>query len=85
MVDLQLHTDTNPMAPRATEDQIKSASLLVKRVDLKNFSVCQFAKPGMFHILKESLCGFSYSKYHNSSRWITSIWNGANFNVNLVM
>ncbi|XP_011073828.1 ATP-dependent DNA helicase 2 subunit KU70 [Sesamum indicum] len=43
----ELHTDTNPMAPRATEDQIKSASLLVKRVDLKNFSVCQFANPAL--------------------------------------
>ncbi|KAI3459721.1 hypothetical protein Pfo_016384 [Paulownia fortunei] len=43
----ELHTDTNPVAPRATEDQIKSASLLVKRVDLKNFSVCQFANPAL--------------------------------------
>ncbi|KAK4421555.1 ATP-dependent DNA helicase 2 subunit KU70 [Sesamum alatum] len=43
----ELHTDTNPMAPRATEDQIKSASSLVKRVDLKNFSVCQFANPAL--------------------------------------
>ncbi|KAL0322697.1 UNVERIFIED_CONTAM: ATP-dependent DNA helicase 2 subunit KU70 [Sesamum angustifolium] len=43
----ELHTDTNPMAPRATEDQVQSASSLVKRVDLKNFSVCQFANPAL--------------------------------------
>lgn len=55
MGGLQLHTDTNPMAPRATEDQIKSASSLVKRVDLKNFSVCQFANPGKFYFLEDSL------------------------------
>ncbi|KAL8026628.1 hypothetical protein ABFX02_14G041000 [Erythranthe guttata] len=39
----ELHSDTN----RATEDQIKSASSLMKRVDLKNFSVCQFANPAL--------------------------------------
>lgn len=54
-VCLQLHADTNPVAPRATEDQIKSASSLLKRVDLKNFSVCQFANPGKFSILKDNL------------------------------
>ncbi|KAL8487481.1 hypothetical protein ACS0TY_023519 [Phlomoides rotata] len=43
----ELHTDTSPTAPRATEDHIKSASSLVKRVDLKNFSVCQFANPAL--------------------------------------
>ncbi|KAL0432976.1 UNVERIFIED_CONTAM: ATP-dependent DNA helicase 2 subunit KU70 [Sesamum latifolium] len=43
----ELHTDTNPMAPRATEDQIQSASSLVKRVDLKNFSFCQFVNPAL--------------------------------------
>lgn len=48
MVTFQLHTDTSTAVPRATEDQIKSASSLVKRVDLKNFSVCQFANPGKF-------------------------------------
>lgn len=46
--DLQLHTDTTHLTPRATEDQIKSATSLVKRIDLKNFSVCQFANPGNF-------------------------------------
>ncbi|KAL7124321.1 hypothetical protein ABFS83_14G040700 [Erythranthe nasuta] len=39
----ELHSDTN----QATEDQIKSASSLMKRVDLKNFSVCQFANPAL--------------------------------------
>ncbi|GFQ04382.1 ATP-dependent DNA helicase 2 subunit ku70 [Phtheirospermum japonicum] len=43
----ELHTDTNPVALKATEDQIKSASSLVKCVDLKNFSVCQFANPAL--------------------------------------
>ncbi|KAG6408363.1 hypothetical protein SASPL_131368 [Salvia splendens] len=42
----EFHTDTN-LAPRASEDQIKSASSLLKRIDLKNFSVCQFANPAL--------------------------------------
>lgn len=46
MVGLQLHTNTIDLAPRASDDQIKSATSLVKRIDLKNFSVCQFANPG---------------------------------------
>lgn len=52
---LQLHTEANPIAARATDDQIKSASSLVKRIDLKQFSVCQFANPGKFHPLKAFL------------------------------
>ncbi|XP_073280098.1 ATP-dependent DNA helicase 2 subunit KU70 [Primulina huaijiensis] len=43
----ELHTEANPIAARATDDQIKSASSLVKRVDLKQFSVCQFANPAL--------------------------------------
>ncbi|KAL3619918.1 ATP-dependent DNA helicase II subunit 1 [Castilleja foliolosa] len=43
----ELHTDTNPVALKATEDQTKSALSLVKSVDLKNFSVCQFANPAL--------------------------------------
>ncbi|KAH6778427.1 ATP-dependent DNA helicase 2 subunit Ku70-like protein [Perilla frutescens var. frutescens] len=43
----ELHTDTTPLAPRATEDQIKSAYSLVKRIDLKKFSVCQFSNPAL--------------------------------------
>jgi ATP-dependent DNA helicase 2 subunit 1 len=33
-------------APRATDEQIKKASNLFKRIDLKNFSAYQFANPG---------------------------------------
>lgn len=42
---LQLHTDPNSV-PHAIDDQIKKASTLVRRIDLKDFSVCQFANPG---------------------------------------
>ncbi|KAK2980381.1 hypothetical protein RJ640_014554 [Escallonia rubra] len=41
----ELHTDTNAMAPRATDDQISKATALMRRVDLKEFSVCQFSNP----------------------------------------
>ncbi|XP_020574084.1 ATP-dependent DNA helicase 2 subunit KU70 isoform X2 [Phalaenopsis equestris] len=34
-------------APRATDDQIKKASALLKRIDLKDFSVCQFSNPAL--------------------------------------
>lgn len=30
----------------ATDDQIQKVAALVKRVDLKDFSVCQFSNPG---------------------------------------
>ncbi|OVA16206.1 SAP domain [Macleaya cordata] len=39
--------DANSMTPRATDDQIKKATALLKRVDLKDFSVCQFANPAL--------------------------------------
>ncbi|KAM3357305.1 ATP-dependent DNA helicase 2 subunit KU70 isoform X3 [Capsicum galapagoense] len=42
----ELHTDPNSV-PHATDDQIKKASALVKRIDLKDFSVCQFANPAL--------------------------------------
>ncbi|RLN34745.1 ATP-dependent DNA helicase 2 subunit KU70 [Panicum miliaceum] len=38
---------TSDDAPRATDEQIKKASNLLKRIDLKNFSVCQFANPAL--------------------------------------
>ncbi|RCV11337.1 hypothetical protein SEVIR_2G184000v4 [Setaria viridis] len=38
---------TSDEAPRATDEQIKKASSLLKRIDLKNFSVCQFANPAL--------------------------------------
>lgn len=42
----ELHTDTNGM-PRANNDQIKKANALMKRIDLKEFSVCQFSNPAL--------------------------------------
>ncbi|KAL6647290.1 hypothetical protein ACP70R_014727 [Stipagrostis hirtigluma subsp. patula] len=38
---------TSDDAPRATDEQIKKASNLLKRIDLKDFSVCQFANPAL--------------------------------------
>lgn len=43
----EVYTDTSSLAPRASDDQIKKASALVRRVDLKDFSVCQFANPAL--------------------------------------
>ncbi|KAJ3705585.1 hypothetical protein LUZ61_009290 [Rhynchospora tenuis] len=43
----EIHTATDGVAPRATEEQIKKASALIKRIDLKDFSVCQFANPAL--------------------------------------
>lgn len=42
---LQFHSDSNDL-PHATDDQIKAASAVVRRIDLKDFSVCQFSNPG---------------------------------------
>ncbi|GAV60696.1 LOW QUALITY PROTEIN: SAP domain-containing protein/Ku domain-containing protein/Ku_C domain-containing protein/Ku_N domain-containing protein [Cephalotus follicularis] len=44
---LQLHSDENVAAPRATDDQIKKAVALMNHIDLKDFSVCQFANPAL--------------------------------------
>ncbi|KAI7725815.1 hypothetical protein M8C21_031772 [Ambrosia artemisiifolia] len=41
-----LHADTSGV-PLATDDQIQKAAVLVKRVDLKDFSVCQFSNPAL--------------------------------------
>ncbi|XP_011044051.1 PREDICTED: ATP-dependent DNA helicase 2 subunit KU70 [Populus euphratica] len=43
----EIHSDTNAGAPRATDEQIKKAAALIKRIDLKDFSVFQFANPGL--------------------------------------
>lgn len=43
----ELHSETNALMPRATNDQIKVATALMRRVDLKEFSVCQFANPAL--------------------------------------
>lgn len=42
----ELHPDPN-VAPKATDDQVKKAAALMKRIDLKDFSVCQFANPAL--------------------------------------
>ncbi|KAK6928709.1 Ku70/Ku80 C-terminal arm [Dillenia turbinata] len=42
-----LHTEENAVTSRANEDQIKKATSLIKRLDLKDFSVCQFANPAL--------------------------------------
>ncbi|KAK3124631.1 hypothetical protein QOZ80_7BG0589640 [Eleusine coracana subsp. coracana] len=38
---------TSDDAPRATDEQIKKASSLLKRIDLKDFSVCHIANPAL--------------------------------------
>ncbi|XXG46985.1 hypothetical protein AAC387_Pa02g1703 [Persea americana] len=43
----ELHMAIDATMPRAIDDQIKKASVLLKRVDLKDFSVCQFANPAL--------------------------------------
>uniref|UniRef100_A0A5B7BKN8 ATP-dependent DNA helicase 2 subunit KU70 n=1 Tax=Davidia involucrata TaxID=16924 RepID=A0A5B7BKN8_DAVIN len=43
----ELHADINAVTPRATDDQIKKATALMRRIDLKDFSVCQFANPAL--------------------------------------
>ncbi|KAF8388525.1 hypothetical protein HHK36_027200 [Tetracentron sinense] len=43
----ELHVDVDAATPRATDDQIKKACALLRRVDLKDFSVCQFANPAL--------------------------------------
>ncbi|XP_013638444.1 PREDICTED: ATP-dependent DNA helicase 2 subunit KU70 [Brassica oleracea var. oleracea] len=43
----ELHSKPGVAAPRATEDQLKKASALMRRLELKDFSVCQFANPAL--------------------------------------
>ncbi|KAL5728999.1 ATP-dependent DNA helicase II subunit 1 [Ranunculus cassubicifolius] len=43
----ELHAEAGYVAPRASDDQIKKATALMKRIDLKEFSVCQFANPAL--------------------------------------
>ncbi|CAL0316302.1 unnamed protein product [Lupinus luteus] len=40
-------SDSSGMVPKASDDQIKKAADLIKRIDLKDFSVCQFANPAL--------------------------------------
>lgn len=49
--------------PHATDDQVKSATSLLKRVDLRDFSVFQFANPGILLTFDSScICCFSFSE-----------------------
>ncbi|KAH7661308.1 DNA helicase protein [Dioscorea alata] len=43
----ELQTTADAGVPHATDDQIKKASVLMKRMELKDFSVCQFANPAL--------------------------------------
>ncbi|KAB2600363.1 hypothetical protein D8674_010634 [Pyrus ussuriensis x Pyrus communis] len=43
----ELHTASNDAPPRANDDQIRKAAALIKRFDLKDFSVFQFANPAL--------------------------------------
>ncbi|ONK67364.1 uncharacterized protein A4U43_C06F19410 [Asparagus officinalis] len=43
----ELHTAVDCVAPRATDEQIEKASNLLRRMDLKDFSVCQFSNPAL--------------------------------------
>lgn len=43
----ELHAETSGTLPSAIDDQIQKAAALVKRVDLKDFSVCQFSNPAL--------------------------------------
>ncbi|KAI4334804.1 hypothetical protein L6164_013513 [Bauhinia variegata] len=43
----EVYSDKNARMPIATDDQIQKAAALMKRLDLKDFSVCQFANPAL--------------------------------------
>ncbi|KAF8080679.1 hypothetical protein N665_0929s0031 [Sinapis alba] len=43
----ELHSKPGVAAPRASDDQLKKASALMRRLELKDFSVCQFANPAL--------------------------------------
>ncbi|OMO74720.1 hypothetical protein CCACVL1_16506 [Corchorus capsularis] len=43
----QIFPDTEDDAPEADEEQIQKAAALIKRIDVKDFSVCQFANPAL--------------------------------------
>ncbi|BBG93503.1 KU70 homolog [Prunus dulcis] len=43
----QLHTGSNVAPPHANDDQTRNAAALIKRFDLKDFSVFQFANPAL--------------------------------------
>ncbi|KAL2323806.1 hypothetical protein Fmac_022864 [Flemingia macrophylla] len=41
------YSDSSGMVTKASDDQIKKAADLIKRIDLKDFTVCQFANPAL--------------------------------------
>lgn len=43
----ELHMDATFTTPRASDEEIKKATTLLKRVDLRDFSVCQFSNPAL--------------------------------------
>ncbi|CAH2037265.1 unnamed protein product [Thlaspi arvense] len=43
----QLHSKPGVAAPRASDEQLKKASALMRRLELKDFSVSQFANPAL--------------------------------------
>ncbi|CAB4263614.1 unnamed protein product [Prunus armeniaca] len=43
----ELHTGSNVAPPHANDDQTRNAAALIKRFDLKDFSVFQFANPAL--------------------------------------
>lgn len=43
----EIHSDENNETSRANDDQIKKATALMRRIDLKDFSVCQFSNPAL--------------------------------------
>ncbi|KAJ0045030.1 hypothetical protein Pint_04798 [Pistacia integerrima] len=45
--DIRNFHSSPDVVPRATDDQVKKAAALMKRIDLKDFSVCQFANPAL--------------------------------------
>ncbi|VVA91592.1 unnamed protein product [Arabis nemorensis] len=43
----ELHSKPGVAVPRASDDQLKKASTLMRRLELKDFTVCQFANPAL--------------------------------------
>jgi hypothetical protein len=52
---LQRYSDTSGAVTKAGDDQIKKAADLIKRVDLKDFSVFQLSNPGKLLPLAQPL------------------------------
>ncbi|PSS35906.1 ATP-dependent DNA helicase 2 subunit like [Actinidia chinensis var. chinensis] len=43
----EIHSDIYSATPRANDDQVNKATALMRRIDLKDFSVCQFSNPAL--------------------------------------